>query len=480
MQRLFTKLSVEAVLKELKQSKDLAKTLGWFQLIMFGIGAIIGAGVFVYTGTTAAQNAGPALAISFILAGIACALTAFCYAELASAIPVAGSSYSYTYIAFGEFPAWMISGMISLTYLFSAAGVASGWASYVMSLMADFGLYLPPELSGYYGSVIKVAGEEVGHGIINLPAMLLICLLGYVVMLGSETSAMLNTVIVVIKFSVLLSFIIVGSFYVDPNNWAPFIPENTGNYGEFGWSGIVAASSIILLAYNGFDTVAAAAQESKNPKRDVPIGILGALLISMLVYVAVTLVMTGITHYSNLNVAEPIAVAVGVMNMPWFAFIIKIGAIAGLTTVVLVLLYSSVRIGYMMTHDGLLPKSLAVTHKKHKTPHLLTIICTIFTAIISSLLPADHSAGMGSVGAMVTFIAVSGCVIRLRKSEPNLERAFYCPLVPVVPVMAMLLFAGMIYSSNNNVIMYTVWYALCWSAIYFAYGLHHSIANNRK
>jgi APA family basic amino acid/polyamine antiporter len=462
IKKYFKTLSIENLLEDLKKSKDLARTLTWFDLVMLGIGAIIGAGIFVYTGTTAAENAGPALVISFALAGLACACTAFCYAELASAIPTSGSAYTYTYATFGEFPAWLIAGMMTLTCCFGAASVASGWSAYALSFLSDYGIEFPASLSAYFGAHVQTLAGEPVEGLINVPAILITMLLGYVVMLGAETSAIVNSIIVFIKFFVLLAFILLGMLYVDPDNWSPFIPENTGTYGHFGISGIIAGASTIMLAYSGFDAVATAAQETKNPKRD------------LVIYMLVSLVMTGLTHYSNLNVAKPIAVAVDAMHLPWFSVVIKIGAIAGLTTVILVLIYASVRIFYSITHDGLLPEFLAKTHKKHKTPHLLTMIMTLFVALLATTLPAGILVGVASFGTMVTFTVVCLITLYLRVTMPELKREFLCPLVPFVPLFGVALFGWMLYSSSNQVFIYVALWLALFTCVYVFYGRHHS------
>lgn len=480
--KYFKTLSVEQLLLDISKSKDLARTLGWFQLILLGIGAIIGAGIFVYTGKVAAENAGPALVISFALAGLACACAAFCYAEMASAIPVAGSAYTYTYASLGELPAWIVAGMMTLTCCFGAASVASGWSGYVISFLADFGIHFPPSLAHYFGAAIKLADGSEVMGLINIPAILVTFVLGYIVMLGAETSALFNAIVVFIKFFVLFAFILIGLYHVDATNWVPFIPENTGVYGHFGFSGIVAGAATIILAYSGFDAVATAAQETKNPKRNLPIGIIGSLLISMVVYMTVSLVMTGLTHYSNLDVPEPIAIAVDALNMPWFSHVIKVGAIAGLTTVILVLIYASVRIFYTITHDGLLPEFLAKTHRKHKTPHILTLLITSFVALLSNLLPAAKLAGVASLGTMVTFSVVCYIVIHLRIKRPDLKREFRCPAVPVVPALGIIMFTTMIFSADNEVLKYALAYFLVVVGIYWVYGRHHShlLHPNRK
>jgi APA family basic amino acid/polyamine antiporter len=481
LKRYFKCRSVESLQEEAKKSKELSRSLGALQLVLLGIGAIIGAGIFVFTGTAAGQHAGPAITLSFVLAGLACACAALCYAELASTIPIAGSSYTYAYAALGELPAWIIAGMVTLTYCLGAASVASGWSGYIQSFLADYGILIPAVLSDTLGtSLVEPDGTTVTT-LIDLPAFLIVIALTSIVFFGAETSATFNAVIVAIKMVVLFTFIALGATKVDPNNWTPFIPENTGKFGEFGLSGIIAGSAVVFLAYTGFDAVATAAQETKNPKRDLPIGIIGSLIICIIVYVLVSGVLTGLAPYHELNVAEPMAVAVDKMNMPWFSTMIKIGAIAGLTSVILVLVYGAVRIFYTVTHDGLLPHQLAKTHKKYHTPHILTMIIGGVVALMSSVVPVDKLVKLANFGTLVTFAIVCLGTLYLRYTKPDLKREFKCPLVPFVPLLGIALFISILCGLPNEIFLYAGIWLTFLLAIYFFYGRHNSyLLNPRK
>jgi APA family basic amino acid/polyamine antiporter len=467
--------SIDGLVNEAKKSHDLARTLSAFQLVLLGIGAIIGAGIFVFTGSAAGQHAGPAITLSFVFAGLACACAALCYAELASMIPIAGSSYTYSYATLGELPAWIIAGMITLTYGLGAASVASGWSGYLQSFLADYGIYVPTILSNYLGAQeLDHSTGEMVTTIVDLPALAIVFLLGCIIYRGADTSASFNAVIVAIKMTVILAFIALGATKVDPANWHPFIPENTGVFGEFGISGIITGSAIIFLAYTGFDAVATAAQETKNPKRDLPIGIIGSLVICIVVYVCVSLVLTGLAPYTELNVAEPMAVAVDKMGMPWFATAVKLGAIAGLTSVVLVLMFGMVRIFYTVTHDGLLPECLAKTHKKYKTPHVLTIIAGTIIAGMASLIPVDKLVKLANFGTLITFAIVCFGTLLLRYTKPEIKRDFRCPFVPVVPIAGILVFATILYGLPSEIFLYAGVWIVFLISVYFAYGRHNS------
>ncbi|MCE2991505.1 MAG: amino acid permease [Candidatus Jidaibacter sp.] len=474
IKKYFRCRSVEGLIEEAQKSKDLSRSLSAFQLVMLGIGAIIGAGIFVFTGSAAGQHAGPAITLSFMLAGLACACVALCYAELASMIPVSGSSYTYAYSSLGELPAWIIACMIMLTYCLGAASVASGWSGYAQSFLADYNIFFPVILSDSFGTVVQLDDGTTVTTLFDLPALMIVALVTFVVFKGSETSAWVNTIIVFIKMFVLFAFIVLGATKIDPANWHPFIPKNTGVFGEFGWSGVISGASVIFLAYTGFDAVATAAQETKNPKRDLPIGIIGSLLVCIFVYVLVSAVLTGIVPYKELNVAEPMAIALNKMNMPWFSVVIKIGAIAGLTTVVLVLIYGAVRILYAVTHDGLLPKFLSKTHKKTHTPHILTFLVGLLVATLGSVLSVDKLVKLANFGALVTFSIVCIGTIYLRYKKPNIKREFRCPLVPFIPLAGTALLISILSSLPKEIFLYAGIWTGFMLLVYFLYGSKHS------
>lgn len=474
MAKYFKCRSIEDLIEEAKKSRALTRSLGAFQLIMLGIGAIIGAGIFVFTGTAAGGFAGPAITLSFMLAGFACACAALCYAELSSMIPIAGSAYTYAYTTLGELPAWLIFSLALLTYCLGAASVASGWSGYMQSFLGDYGITIPLIFSDSFGTMLTAADGTQVMALIDLPAILISLFVMCIVYFGSEASAWVNTIIVFIKMTVLLLFVAIGSTKINPENWVPFIPENTGTFGEFGYSGIVSGAAIVFLAYTGFDAVATAAQETKNPKRDLPIGIIGSLLVCVLVYVLVSGVLTGIVPYTQLNVAEPMAIAVDVIGMPWFSVAVKIGAIAGLTTVILVLTYGAVRIMYTVAHDGLLPKQLAKTNKKYHTPHYLTLIMGCTVAVLSSLLPVDKLVLLANFGTLVTFTIVCVGTIYLRVKKPNIQREFRCPWVPVVPGVGILLFMTILGSIPAIIFLYAAIWLSFMLFVYFMYGAKNS------
>lgn len=480
IKKYFRCKSIESLASEASHSHSLERTLGAWQLILLGIGAIIGAGIFVLTGTGAA-HAGPAIVLSFALSGLACACAALCYAELASMIPIAGSSYTYSYATMGELPAWFIAGMITLTYGLGAAAVASGWSGYIQSFLTDYGIIVPLYLSDSMGTI--VTDPETGREIttlIDLPALLIVLLLTWVVSLGAEASAKFNAIVVYIKTAVLLAFVAIGSTKVNPSNWTPFIPENTGEWGQYGFSGIIAGCGVVFLAYTGFDAVATAAQETKNPKRDLPIGIIGSLVISALFYIIISAVLTGVVSYKELNVAEPMAVAVNAMQLPWFSDVIKIGAIAGLTSVVLVLIFGIVRIIYTVTHDGLLPKFLAKVDKKRHSPLLLTYACGAIIAVFASVLPLGDLVKLANFGTLITFAMVCFGTLYLRIKRPEIKREFRCPMVPVVPIAGMLLFALILFGLPMQIFKYAgIWIAVL-LVVYFGYSRHNSHLLNPK
>jgi APA family basic amino acid/polyamine antiporter len=373
----------------------------------------------------------------------------------------------------GELPAWLVAGMITLIYCFGAAAVASGWSEYVQSFLGDYGLHLPAVLTQTLGKVVTMPSGGSIVALFNLPAFIIVLLLAAIVYRGAETSATFNAIIVAIKMTVILGFIVMGIGYIEPSNWVPFIPENTGKVGEFGLTGILAGAGIVLLAYTGFDAVATTAQETKNPKRDLPIGIVGSLVMCIIVYVLVSGVLTGLVSYKELNVSKPMAIAVAKMNMPWFATAIKIGAVAGLTSVILVLIFGSVRIFYTVTHDGLLPKFLAKVHRKYHTPHILTIIMGLVIATLAAVVPMNMLLKMANFGTIITYIVVCVGTIYLRYKKPDLKREFECPMVPFVPLLGIVLFA-LILVSLHEVVIYIAGWLVFLLVVYFGYSSKNS------
>ncbi len=460
--------------------QGLKRSLGATSITALGIGAIIGTGIFVLTGTAAAEHAGPAIVLSFIFCGIACGFVGLCYAELAALIPVAGSSYTYTYATLGEIFAWIIGWDLILEYTLGGATVAVGWSGYAVSLLQSFGIHFPAEWAAPYGAVIKQADGTTLTGILNLPAAFIVMVVTALLILGTRESARTNNIIVAVKLAVVLIFIGAGIGFINPANHVPFIPENTGTFGAFGWSGILAGGSVIFFAFIGFDGVSTAAQEARNPQRDMPIGILGSLFICTILYVIVSWVMTGLVKYDELNVAAPIAKAIDVIGLPWLSILVKAGAFAGLTTVILVLLYGQTRIFFTMSRDGLMPKVFSDVHPRFSTPWLSQLLIGVIVAIVAAVFPIGELGDMVNIGTLFAFVLVCGAVIYLRHSDADLPRPFRVPGVPVVPVLGMLcciaLMAGLPIEAWERLVIWLV----IGLAIYFVYGFHHSVLRRKN
>jgi len=410
----------------------LRRALGPAALVLLGIGAIIGAGIFVLTGNVAAQHTGPALVLSMILAGVACAFAGLCYAELASMIPVAGSAYTYAYATMGEFMAWVIGWDLVLEYSLASATVALGWGANAMSLLADLGVHVPPRLAAPPGTAVTLADGSTMTALFNLPAAVVVLAITALLVVGVKESARTNTVIVFIKLAVLILFVAVAARHVRPHLWQPFVPANTGIFGEFGWSGIVRGAGIIFFAYIGFDAVSTAAQESRNPQRDLPIGILGSLAVCTVAYIAVALVLTGVVHYSRLNVADPINVGIAATGVTWLGPLIKLGALAGLFSVILVNLMAQPRIFFAMSRDGFLPPAFGRIHPRFRTPHVTTVVTGVLVAITAALFPIGVLGQLVSMGTLLAFAIVCGGVLVLRRTDPHLPRPFRAPGMPWV------------------------------------------------
>ena len=407
---------------------QLKRTLSVVSLTAFGIGSIIGTGIFVLTGT-AASHAGPAIALSFVLAGSGCALAALCYAEFAAMMPVSGSAYSYAYAAFGEIIAWFIGWNLVLEYTFSVATVSVGWSGYVMSLLAQFGIHLPDALTlAPYDRGPETFSIVATGALLNVPAVLSVAAVTVVCYVGIRESSTTNSIIVAIKIAVVALFALVGSRYVDPANWHPFIPPNTGHFGEFGWSGIFTASGVIVFAYIGFDTISTCAQEARNPARDLPISILSSLAICTVLYMGTAIVLTGMVHYTELNVAAPVALALDRHpGLGWLGFLVKLGAIAGMTSVMLVMTVGQARIFMTMGADGLLPEWFARVHPKFKTPANGTWLTGLAAAVIGGLFPVRILGELVSIGTLLAFTTVCLGVLALRLLRPELHRPFRVP-----------------------------------------------------
>jgi len=481
---------------------ELKRSLGALNLVLLGIGCVIGAGIFVLTGRAAAEFAGPAIVISFVITGTLCALVALCYAELAAALPVSGSAYSYTYTSIGEGGAWVMGLLLVLEYGLSASTVAVSWSGYFVSFLADMHIVIPPALTAAPGVVVRdAAGGVIGTGVMNLPAIVVIGLVTMLLVRGVSESAAVNNIIVATKVTIVIAFIVIGSHYIRPSLYSPFIPAEiparppgtpmdiwsqigralfgvmTGdNSTKYGVGGVIHGAAIIFFAYLGFEAVSTAGAEARNPGRDMPIGILGALVICTVLYMATSAVLVGIVPYQSLDNPAPIALAVNQIGLPWFSAFVKIGAIAGLSSVMLVLLYGQTRVFYTMSRDGLLPLSLATVHPKFKTPWINTIIVGVAAMGAAGFMSLDALSDLSNVGSLAAFTMVCVTVIYLRRSDPTLIRPFRTPLFPVTPILGaamclVLLFSLMATPATRNFFLI---YLVIGVAIYFTYGIHKS------
>jgi APA family basic amino acid/polyamine antiporter len=448
--------------------------------VLLGVGAIVGAGIFVLTGQAAAEHAGPGINISFIIAGLACAFAGLCYAEFAAMIPISGSAYAYAYSTLGEFIAWIIGWDLILEYLFGASTVAVGWSGYVVHFMHDMGINLPERLVNAPIAFDPNLGQFTTTGaIINFPAMLIIGLMTTLLVIGIKESARINNIIVLVKVVVILLFVGYGFSYINTDNWEPFIPENTGNFGEFGVSGLLRAAGVIFFAYIGFDAVSTLAQEAKNPQKDMPWGILGSLAICTVLYIVVGLVMTGVVEYPLLNDPAPVAVALKATGDggKWLKDIVSIGAIAGLSSVVLVMLMSQPRIFFSMAKDGLLPSFFAKIHPKFHTPYITTILTGLASGIVAGLFPIGLLGELVSIGTLLAFAIVCGGILVLRYKQPHIHRPFKTPLFPVVPILGVLCPLGVMATLPGDTWVRLIVWMVLGVIIYFLYGKHNSKVN---
>ena len=465
--------SIAAAIRDLEQESapaTLKRVLGPLDLVLVGVGVIIGGGIFVVTGNAAAQFAGPAIVLSFLIAGLGCALTGMCYAELAAMIPAAGSAYAFTYTALGEGAAWIIGWSLLLEYIFGASYVTVGWSGYLVSLFSQWGVPLPASLASA-PLTIGPHGLTTTGSLINGPAFVFAIGISLIALRGVRLSSIVNAVIVALKVGALLLVVGFGSLHVHPHNWTPFFPANEG-FGRYGWSGMLRAAAVVFVSYLGFDAVATLAQDTRNPQRNVPIGILGSLGVVSLLYVAVSLVLTGLVSYQMLDSASPLSVALrgGGPALSWLSPIVDLAAVVGLGSVVLVVMLAQPRILMAMGHDGLVPPVFARVHPRFHTPHWGTLICGLSVAVLAGLFPISILVQLVSVGTLIVFMAVAVSVIVLRRSDPQRQRPFRTPFVPAVPIGACLICGGLlILIPLSTWTVYLIWVALG-IAIYWAYG----------
>jgi len=481
LEQLLARKSVATIAREIESGPRLRRVLGGGALVSIGLGSMIGSGIFVLTGTVAANHTGPAITLAFLVAAVGCALAAICYAELAALIPVSGSAYSYTYATLGEGVAWFVGWNLALEYMMSAATVAVGWSGYVVNLLEEFGLHLPSALTS------APVGKSAGHGLqatgalLNLPAVLIVAALTWVGYRGIRESARMNNAMVIVKVAIIVLFIVAGLSFIDASNWQPYLPENTGEFGHFGWSGVMMGAGIIYFAYIGFDTAATTAQEARNPQRDVPAGILGALLISTVLYVAMAAVMTGMVSYTALDVAAPVAVALDAHpSLFWLGLPVKLGAIIGMTSVILLSILGQPRIFMAMSRDGLLPPSLQKVHPRHHTPHVGTLVTGLIAAVFAGMFPIDVLGELVSIGILLAFTAVCAGVLVLRRTMPEAARPFRVPYAPLTctagVAMCLALTAAL---PHDTWVRLLVWTAIGFT-IYVGYGFRHSRQHARR
>ena len=501
---LFATKSIDTLMKEAGETGEhsLKRALGPVNLITLGIGAIIGAGIFVLTGSAAALYAGPAIMLSYVLAGVGCAFAGLCYAEFASMIPIAGSAYTYGYATLGEIVAWIIGWDLILEYAFGAATVASGWSSTLVAFLQDYGISLPPQICDVPGaewvkfdgrwtplatlnlSSAQLAGLEHATAKFNLIAFLAILAVTTILIIGIKESANFNTTIVFVKLIAVLTFIVVAAAFILKNpqiaqeNWKVFLPPNTGTFGSYGWSGVLRGAGVVFFAYIGFDAVSTAAQEARKPQKDMPIGILGSLAVCTVLYIVVCALLTATVHYSRLNIGAPVSLAIRETGVKWGSYVVNAGALAGLSTVMLVMLLGQSRVFYSMAHDGLLWKWAGDIHPRFRTPWKSTAIVGLLVAFVGAVVPIGDLGQLVSIGTLLAFVIVCAGVWIMRVRRPELVRPFKTPWVPFVPILGIIIALGLMSGLKALTWMRLVIWLIIGMVIYFTYSVKHSHVRN--
>jgi APA family basic amino acid/polyamine antiporter len=477
---LFATKPLSRILAESESDNALRRTLGPVSLISLGVGGIIGAGIFTLTGVAAAQNAGPGLVISFILAAVGCVFAGLCYSEFSTMIPIAGSAYTYAYATMGELIAWIIGWDLVLEYSVGAATVSIGWSQTLVSLLAHLGITLPPRLIASPWQPVAMPDGTTVYGLINLPAVLIVVAVSLLLMLGIRESAGANNIIVVLKVAVILVFIGIGWHYIKPANLTPLIPPNTtGHFGEFGYSGLLAGAGVIFFAYIGFDAVSTAAQETKLPRRDMPIGIIGSLVICTVLFILYAHVLTGMVPYRELNVAAPLSLALNQIPYGWLNTMMNLAVLAGLTSVMLVMLLGQSRVFFSMANDRLLPKLFRDVHPKFRTPWRCNLVLMIFVALFAAFAPISVVGKMTSIGTLFAFTIVCAGIIIMRRTNPNAARPFRTPWVPLVPLLGIAVCLAMMLGLGwSNWLRLVVWLVIG-MVVYFGYSRSRSLLNTQ-
>ena len=477
---LFAVKPLDLILADAEHA-SLKRSLTASQLVALGIGAIIGAGLFSLTGLAAAQNAGPAVVISFALAAVGCAFAGLCYSEFATMIPIAGSAYTYSYATMGELMAWIIGWDLVLEYAVGASTVAVSWSGYVVSFLKDFGIDFPAQLAASPWEPVTLPGSTVVlQGIINLPAVFIILLVSGVLIIGIQESARVNSVIVALKISVAILFIILGWSYINQGNYTPFVPANTGEFGHFGWSGVLRGAGKVFFAFIGFDAVSTAAQEAKKPQRDMPIGIVGSLAVCTVLYIVFSHVLTGIVSYKDLNVAAPVAVAIDRTAYTWLRPAVKFAIILGFTSVILVMLLGQSRVFFSMARDRLLPKVFSDIHPKFRTPWRSNLLFMVFTGLFAAFAPLSALGDMTSIGTLFAFVLVCIGIMVMRRTHPERPRPFRTPWVPLTPILGIAFNLFLMYGLGlSNWIRLFAWMAIG-LIVYFNYSRKHSVTANAR